>query len=83
LQAARCADVKVCADTALEIPVVTTKTAKASFDTDCNMGPPALGDKDRRTIEQHDLSLNRLPALSHYLSMIFSENRYPLFRIMP
>ena len=34
-------------------------------------------------LERDDLSSNRHPALSIYLSMIFSENRYPLFRIMP
>jgi hypothetical protein len=33
-------------------------------------------------LERDDLSSNRHPALSIYLSMIFSENRYPLFRIM-
>jgi hypothetical protein len=33
-------------------------------------------------LERDDLSSNRHPALSIYLSMIFSENRYPPFRIM-
>jgi hypothetical protein len=33
-------------------------------------------------IEQDDLSSNRHPALICCLSMIFSENRFPLFRIM-
>jgi uncharacterized membrane protein YhaH (DUF805 family) len=33
-------------------------------------------------LERDDFSSNRLPALSFCLSMIFSENRYPLFRIM-
>jgi DNA-binding Lrp family transcriptional regulator len=32
--------------------------------------------------EQDGISSNRHPALSFYLRMIFSENRYPLFRIM-
>src|ERR1700730_1170825 len=32
--------------------------------------------------ERDDFSSNRHPALSFCLSMIFSENRYPLFRIM-
>ena len=34
------------------------------------------------TLERDDFSSNRHPALSFCLSMIFSENRYPLFRIM-
>jgi hypothetical protein len=34
------------------------------------------------SLEQDDFSSNRHPALSFCLSMIFSENRYPLFRIM-
>jgi hypothetical protein len=33
-------------------------------------------------IERDDFSSNRHPALSFCLSMIFSENRFPLFRIM-
>jgi hypothetical protein len=33
-------------------------------------------------LEQDDFSSNRHPALSFCLSMIFSENRFPLFRIM-
>ena len=33
-------------------------------------------------IERDDFSSNRHPALSFCLSMIFSENWYPLFRIM-
>src|SRR5438270_129397 len=33
-------------------------------------------------LERDDFSSNRYPALSPYLSMIFSENRHPLFRIM-
>jgi hypothetical protein len=37
---------------------------------------------DAKPLEQDDFSSNRHPALSFYLSMIFSENRYPLFRIM-
>ena len=35
-----------------------------------------------RWLERDDFSSNRHRALSFYLSMIFSENRYPLFRIM-
>jgi len=35
-----------------------------------------------RSIERDDFSSNRHPALSFCLSMIFSENRYPLFWIM-
>jgi hypothetical protein len=34
------------------------------------------------TLERDDLSSNRHPALVYCLSMIFSENRFPLFRIM-
>jgi hypothetical protein len=37
---------------------------------------------DLSTLEQDDFSSNRDPALSFCLSMIFSENRFPLFRIM-
>src|ERR1700704_5156429 len=33
-------------------------------------------------IERDDFYSNRHPALSFCLSMIFSENRHPLFRIM-
>ncbi len=33
-------------------------------------------------LERDDFSSNRHPALSLCLSIIFSENRYPLFRIM-
>jgi hypothetical protein len=42
------------------------------------------GDELARPIylEQDDLSSNRHPALICCLSMIFSENRFPLFRIM-
>ena len=36
----------------------------------------------RRDPERDDFSLNRHLALSFCLSMIFSENRFPLFRIM-
>jgi hypothetical protein len=35
-----------------------------------------------RALELDDFSSNRHPALAFCLSMIFSENRYPLFRIM-
>jgi hypothetical protein len=33
-------------------------------------------------IERNELWLDRHPALAFCLSMIFSENRFPLFRIM-
>jgi hypothetical protein len=36
----------------------------------------------RRPLERDDFSSNRHRALSFCLSMIFSENRFPLFRIM-
>src|ERR1700723_780376 len=35
-----------------------------------------------RAPDRDDFSSNRHPALSFCLSMIFSENRFPLFRIM-
>jgi hypothetical protein len=34
------------------------------------------------TLKRDDFSSNRHHALAHCLSMIFSENRYPLFGIM-
>jgi len=37
---------------------------------------------DRRSLERDDFSSNRHPARASYLSMIFSENRHPLFGIM-
>jgi len=40
----------------------------------------ALGRNDG--LERDDFSSNRLPALAYCWSMIFSENRYPLFGIM-
>jgi hypothetical protein len=33
-------------------------------------------------LERDELSSNRHPALHYWWSMIFSENRYPLFGIM-
>jgi hypothetical protein len=38
--------------------------------------------KKRKPLERDDLSSNRQPTLVYCLSMIFSENRFPLFRIM-
>jgi hypothetical protein len=38
--------------------------------------------RHRRCLEPDDFSSNRHPALAFCLSMIFSENRLPLFRIM-
>jgi hypothetical protein len=35
-----------------------------------------------KPLERDDFSSNRHPALCFCLSMIFSENRFPLFRIM-
>jgi hypothetical protein len=35
-----------------------------------------------RCLERDDFSSNRHPALAYWWSMIFSENRYPLFGIM-
>jgi hypothetical protein len=37
---------------------------------------------ERARLGRDDLSSNRHPALSIYLSTIFLEDRYPLFRIM-
>jgi hypothetical protein len=37
---------------------------------------------DNTGLERHDFSSNRHPALSFCSRMIFSENRYPLFRVM-
>jgi hypothetical protein len=34
------------------------------------------------SLERDDFSSNRHPALSYSWSMIFSENRYPVFGIM-
>jgi len=39
-------------------------------------------DRQSSQLERDNFSSNRHPALSYCLSMIFSENRYPLFRIM-
>jgi hypothetical protein len=44
--------------------------------------PQHEGRVSRNLLEQDDLSSNRHPALIFSLSMIFSENRFPLFRIM-
>ena len=40
------------------------------------------GTVEESRLEDDDFSSNRHLALSFCLSMIFSENRYPLFRIM-
>jgi hypothetical protein len=46
-------------------------------------GLPAPADRfGLSTPERDDLSSNRHPALAYCLSMIFSENWYPLFGIM-
>jgi hypothetical protein len=37
---------------------------------------------NRRQLEHDDYSSNRHPALAYWWSMIFSEDRYPLFGIM-
>src|SRR2546425_11477733 len=39
-------------------------------------------ERDTRPLERDDFSSNRHRTLSFCLSMIFSETRYPLFRIM-
>jgi hypothetical protein len=38
--------------------------------------------KGRSSLKQNGFRLNRYFALAHCLSMIFSENRFPLFGIM-
>jgi hypothetical protein len=46
---------------------------------------PIAGDLNRdiiRSLERDDFSSNRDPALAYWWSMIFPENRYPLFGIM-
>src|SRR6266700_8403592 len=43
---------------------------------------PTSDDGHRGSVERDDFSSNRHLALSFCLSMIFSENRCPLFRIM-
>jgi hypothetical protein len=42
----------------------------------------ALADKNFALLERDRFRLNRHRALHLWWSMIFSENRYPLFRIM-
>jgi hypothetical protein len=44
--------------------------------------PPDSPDRPPDRLERDDFSSNRHPALFFCLSMIFSENRHPLFRIM-
>jgi hypothetical protein len=39
-------------------------------------------DRAAADLERDDFSSNRHPALAYWWSMIFSENRYPLFGIM-
>jgi hypothetical protein len=43
-------------------------------------GSPSKKSSDE--LERNDFSSNHHPALALYLSMIFSENRFPLFGIM-
>jgi hypothetical protein len=50
-----------------------------SFATD---GPLAKGSRLPQRRKRDGIELNRHRALAYYLSMIFSENRSPLFRIM-
>jgi hypothetical protein len=45
--------------------------------------PPRIEQEDIKQSLDHDaIKKNRIMILSLYLSMIFSENRFPLFRIM-
>src|ERR1700674_3501940 len=54
-----------------------------SFHPKLESQPSQSGNPDsQQALERDDFSSNRHPALSFCLSMIFSENRYPLFRIM-
>jgi hypothetical protein len=48
----------------------------------CSEAADARFNLKHPALERDDFSSNRHPALSFCLSMIFSENRYPLFRIM-
>ena len=43
---------------------------------------PAIDRQRRGDLERDDFPLNRHPAPAYWWSMIFSENRYPLFGIM-
>jgi hypothetical protein len=59
----------------------------SSIEYVCNAGATRLQKTPRNeavdfALERDDFSSNRHPALSFCLSMIFSENRQPLFRIM-
>ena len=57
----------------------TTASIRAETGRNCGSGSCV---QDREALKQDDFSSNRHPALAHCLSMIFSENRCPLFGIM-
>jgi hypothetical protein len=42
----------------------------------------SLAFAERATLERDDFSPNRHPALAYWWSVIFSEDRFPLFGIM-
>src|SRR5882762_5401720 len=56
---------------------VPVERADPTSDTCCNRRSPRV-----RNLERDDFSSNRHPALAYCWSMIFSENRYPLFEII-
>jgi hypothetical protein len=59
---------------------------KAACDWSCRAGRPKRrthrAGRGRRPSERDDFSSNRHRALRYWWSMIFSENRHPLFGIM-
>ena len=48
----------------------------------CSLGTDSLFARLNLQLERDGFRLNRHRALDYRLRMIFSENRYPLFRIM-
>jgi hypothetical protein len=46
------------------------------------MGQPAAGGRPPRSLDHDAIKWDRIMISSLCLSMIFSENRFPLFRIM-
>src|SRR5262245_42736114 len=61
----------------------TASRTSAAGEHDHGLGTKNVGDCCRsETVERDDLSSSRHPALASCRSMIFSENRYPLFGIM-
>src|SRR5580704_720069 len=64
-------------------PSAAAEGARETKTTDNTRGSTGgLPSSSARTLERDDFSSNRHPALALWWSMIFSENRYPLFGIM-